>query len=231
MKKRIKINKISFPELKVTIALVITTFLTVVSSTYAYYYYAADNRNTITGNMATVNLDLEVTMLLPTKESTSVMVPQKSTSGNNSSALSTALKNGCVDDNKNIVCQVYRIRIKNDGGTATEIVDGSISFYANREMTDSSSTKMPNLKWKLITSVDTTNNNNSILGTNIDNAASGTPAKFAEDIRLETNDVVPFYMIIWFNETNNDQIDQDNTFYGKVSFESSNGTGVTATFY
>ena len=210
--------------------LVLVTFFSLLGSTLAYFAVAGTDTETISGNMATVNLDLEVEIIFPVKESTGVMVPQKSVSGSSSSALSSALKKGCVDDNKNVVCQVYKITITNDGGSATEVVDGSVSFFADQEMMESSSIKMPNLKWKLITSVDTVNNNNSVLGTNIDNAASGTPAKFVQNVSLSTNDTETYYMIIWFNEIDSDQIDKSNTFYGKIEFNSSNGTGVTAQF-
>lgn len=230
MKNRIKKNKFGILTNRATLFLIITTFLTVLGSTYSYFSFTIDNRTTITGDMATVNLELNIEKILPTKESTGVMVPQKSVSGSSNSPLASALKKGCVDDNRNIVCQVYKITVNNNQGTAREVVDGYISFYSNQEMTESSSIKMPNLSWKLITSVDTNNNNNSILGTNLDNTASGTPTKFAQNIRLNTNESNTSYMIVWFNEINDDQIDKNNTFYGKVTFESSNGTGITAIF-
>ena len=229
MKKRIEDN-FKIITNKITIILILILFFSVVSSTYAYFSFSTQNRTTLTGNMATVNLELEVSSILPVKESTGVMVPQKSVSGSSNSALATALKKGCVDDNQNIVCQVYGITIRNNGGTATEIVDGAISFYSNSALTENSVIKMPNLKWKLITSVDTSNNNNSILGTNVDSSASSTPSKFVQNVELKTNNTKTYYMIIWFNEIENDQIDKDNTFYGKIEFNSSNGTGVTATF-
>ena len=89
---------------------------------------------------------------------------------------------------------------------------------------------MPNLKWKLISSVDTTTTSNSVLGTNVDNTANSTPTKFVSNVTLKTNDEYTYYMIIWFNETGEDQIDEGNTFYGMIEFLSSNGTGVTSTF-
>ena len=230
MKKGIKKGSFSVLTSKITIILIFITFISVLSSTYAYFYFAKDNRTTLTGDMATVSLELNVERLLPVKESTGVMVPQKSVSGSSSSALSSALKKGCVDDNQNIVCQVYQITVTNDSGSATEVVDGEVSFYSNQELTENSQVKMPNLRWKLITSVDTVNNNNSVLGTNTDNIASATPAKFAQNIELKTNDTETYLMIIWFNETGVDQIDKANTFYGKIEFNSSNGTGITATF-
>ena len=230
MKKRILKDNFGVLTNKITIVLILVTFFSVMGSTYAYFSIATDNRTTLTGDMATVNLELEVKKVLPVKESTGVMVPQKSVSGSSSSALASALKKGCVDNNQNIVCQVYSITVTNNSGSATEVIDGEISFFANQELTVNSASKMPNLKWKLITSVDTVNNNNSELGTNTDNTASAIPAKFAQNVELKTNDTQTYFMIIWFNETEEDQIDKNNTFYGKVEFKSSNGTGITASF-
>ena len=37
-------------------------------------------------------------------------------------------------------------------------------------------------------------------------------------------------MIVWINEINDEQSDEGKTFYGRIDFDSSNGTGVTSTF-
>lgn len=228
-------NNLKKIQLGVTLLLVL--FLSVTGATYAYFAVSATNTETITGEAATVNLTLNVTKIFPTVGSTNtgVLVPQKSTSGSNTSPLSTALKNGCVDANKNVVCQVYQINVKNDGGTATQVVDGAISFYSNTAMTTGIETAMPNLKWKLIDSVNASTPNSSVLGTNTDLAATGTAAKFATNVSLATGAARDYYMIVWINETNTDQTDKSSVstkkhFYGKVSFDSSNGTGVTSTF-
>lgn len=229
MNKRVDINLKKLFN-KYFVIFVCTFFFSILGATYAYFALGASNNNTITGDAATVNLTLNVNRILPTKTNSGVMVPQKSVSGDANSALSTALKSGCVDDNTNIVCQVYKIHIENNGGTATSVVDGAVSFYANSGMTINSYDKMPNLKWKLITSVDTSNNANSILGSNIDNVASSTVSNFVTDVTMATNSQNNYYMIIWFDEVNSDQVDEGNSFYGKVEFTSSNGTGVTSTF-
>ena len=227
MKNKINISMLTSQS---TIFIILITFFSVLGSTYAYFFMTKSDNTTITGDAATVNLTLDVNLILPTKTNTGVIVPQKSTSGDTNSPLSSALKKGCVDDNNNIVCQVYSINVKNDGGTATEVIDGKVSFYKNAALTQDSSTTMPNLSWKLITSVDLSNNNNSVLGTNTDNTASSKAVKFIQDVTLKTNDEYTYYMIVWINETNGDQIDEGNTFYGKIEVLSSNGTGVTATF-
>lgn len=230
-------DNINFAKIQFGITILLVLFFCVTGATYAYFAVSAVNNNTITGEAATVNLTLGVTKIFPTASSnnTGVMVPQKSVSESASSPLSTALKNGCVDGNKNIVCQVYRINIKNDGGTATQVVDGMISFYSDNAMKTDVHTSMPNLKYKLISSVDATTPSNSVLGANADLEANGTDKKFATNVSMATGVVFDYYLIVWINETNTNQSDQSQLnlkkhFYGKVTFNSSNGTGVTSTF-
>lgn len=216
---------------KITIMIITILFFSTLGASYAYFAFDASDATTLTGDAATVDLTLDVDRVFPTTvEDKGNMVPQQSVSGSNTSPLSTALKSGCVDDNNNAVCHVYRIHIKNDGGTATEVVDGEVSFYADNALTINSYTTMPNLRWKLVESVDTSTLTNSVLGTKTDNTASSTSVKFISNVTLPTNKEYTYYMIVWFNETGSNQIDQGNTFYGMIEFLSSNGTGVTATF-
>ena len=226
--KEVKLTKI-----QLTISLILILFFSVTGATYAYFAFSATN-STINGEAATVNLTLDVTKVFPTEssENTGVMVPQLSVSGNSNSALSAALKSGCVDANENIVCQVYKINIQNIGGTATQVVDGRVAFYGDAEMTMDVSSSMPNLRWKLITSADSTTPTNSVLGTNVDLVANASEDNvFADDVTMATNSSFDYYMIIWINENNEDQtVDEGNSFYAKISFESSNGTGVTSAF-
>lgn len=221
--------------IQLTVTLILIVFFSITGATYAYFAISAENTGTITGNMATVNLTLDVEKVFPTASSTNtgVMVPQLSTSGNANSPLASALKNGCVDGNTNVICQVYKINIQNVGGTATQVVDGRVDFYGNNEMTADVSSTMPNLKWKLITSSNASTPTNSELGTESDKQAdaTGNDNIFTNDLTMVTNSSFDYYMIIWLNETNSDQtIDEGNSFYAKISFESSNGTGVTSTF-
>lgn len=228
MKKGNKVTK-----LQLTVSLVLMLLMSVTGATYAYFAVSETNNNTITGNAATVNLTLNVSRIYPTESSdnTEVMVPQLSTSNSATSALANAIKNGCVDGNKNVICHVYKVVIKNSGGSATQVVNGNISFFGNPELTTNISTTMPNLKWRLVSSVNETTPGNSTLGVNVDNTASSTPSDFITDLTLETNDSYTYYIVIWINETNTDQpIDTGKTFHGVINFNSSNGTGVTSTF-
>ena len=98
-------------------------------------------------------------------------------------------------------------------------------------MTIDVSTTMPNLRWKLITSVDATTPSNSVLGTNEDLVANSSENEIVSDLTMVTGSSFDYYMIIWVNETNEEQpTDPGKTFYGKVEFGSSNGTGVTSAF-
>lgn len=224
-------KRINKTQLMITLILIL--FFSITGATYAYFAISATNNNTITGSAATVNLTLSVTKIFPTASSTNtgVMVPQLSVSGSESSPLSNALKGGCVDNNTNVVCQVYKITIQNVGGTATQVVDGKVSFYGNSAMTTDVHTTMPNLKWKLITSADASTPANSVLGTNADNEANSSDNKFVSSLTLATNSKFDYYMIVWINETNTTQTSEPGkSFYGKIQFDSSNGTGVTSTF-
>ena len=224
---------------QVLITLIMVLFFCITGATYAYFAISAVDNTTITGAAATVNLTLDVKKIFPaTDDNTGVLVPQLSTSASASSPLSTALKNGCVDANKNVVCQVYRISIQNKGGSATQVVDGKILFYSDATLKTNVHTAMPNLKWKLIDSVDAVTPANSVLGSRSDLEANDNSSngKFVSSLSLATNAIRNYYVIIWINETGTDQtdkstsIDNPKVFYGKVQFDSSNGTGVTSTF-
>lgn len=226
-------NKFKMTKFQVSIMMILCLVLSVTGATFAYLAFSVSNNVTINGEAATVSLALEVEKVFPTSTSTNtgVIVPQLSTSGSNNSPLSTALKSGCVDDNDNVVCQVYKINIKNDGGTATQVVDGVISFYSDAAMTTDVSVNIPNLRWKLIDSVDVTTPSNSVLGTATDLVANFNENVFVDDVIFATNDEKIYYMIIWLNETSEVQAaDAGKTFYGKIEFKSSNGTGVTSLF-
>ena len=220
-----------FTIIQLTITLILIILFSVTGATYAYFAATATDDETITGNMATVNLTLDVKRVFPLESSnnTGVIVPQLSSNG----ALSLALKSGCVDDNNNVVCQVYKINIQNVGGTATQIVDGKVMFYGNNTLTNDVSSTMPSLRWKLITSVDEVSPSNSVLGNNDAIIADtvGEDNIFADEITMVDGTNIDYYMIIWIDETNEEQdIDEGNSFFGKIVFESSNGTGVTSTF-
>ena len=226
-------NEKKIKKTQLMISLILFLILTITSATYAYYALSHTITNATSGNMATVNLTLNVRKVFPkeTTENNGVFVPQLSTN----SALSDAIKGTCVDGNKNLACQVYEITIENRGGTATEVVDGRLSFFSNEAMTQNIATYMPNLRWKLVSSIDETTPTNSVLGNNTNNVANSTPRHFVSNLTLVKDSIFKYYIAIWIEETNTDQVDKSTeelikTFYGRVNVDSSNGTGVTASF-
>lgn len=222
-----------FTKTQFMITLILILFLSITGATYAYFAFSSTNNTTITGTAATVNLSLTVDKIFPLSDSdnTGMLVPQISISGDNDSPLSKALKSGCVDSNKNIVCQVYKITVGNSGGTVSQVVDGGVSFFGNTEMTQDIKEVMPSLKWKLITSVDKDTPTNSVLGTNLDIEASSNKDSFVNGLTMEVGSSYDYYMIVWIGETNEDQpTDQGNSFFGSVWFEATNGTGITSVF-
>lgn len=213
--------------------LILTLILSITGTTYAYFTISSNNNNTITGNAATVSLGLDVTKIYPTESSdnTGVIVPQLSVSNNANSPLNNALKEGCVDANKNIVCQVYKVNINSNGSSAVQVIDGTVSFFSNPELTIDAGVEIPNLKWRVVNSVDETTATNSILGANPDNSANSTKGVFADDIIFNPDINRDYYIIVWLNEANRSQdIDAGKTFYGLVEAIASNGTGCTASF-
>lgn len=221
-------------KVQLSITLILILFFSITGATYAFYAVTDTNDGTITGDMATVNLTLDVDKIFPASNSdnTGVIVPQLSVSGDSDSPLDTALKSGCVDDNGNIVCQVYKVNIQNIGGTATQVVDGSIKFYGDAAMTNDVSETMPSLRWKLADLADAVTPGNSILGDEVDLVADADDNNvFANDLTMVTDSSFDYYIIIWINETDEDQpIDVGSSFYAEIRFDSANGTGVTATF-
>ena len=221
-------------KIQLTIALILTLLVSITGTTYAYYAVSATNNNTITGDEATVNITLDVTKIYPKENSdnTGVLVPQLSTSGSATSPLANALKSGCIDANKNVVCHVYKINIQNIGGTATQVVDGNIYFYSDTSLTQDANTEIPNLKWRLVNTVNETTPNSSVLGANQDKVAGANgDNNIVSDLTMTNGSGYDYYIIVWLNETEELQpIDAGKTFYGKIVFDASNGSGVTAIF-
>ena len=224
-------NKTNITKFQFSVMIILVLCFSVTGATYAFLAFSWSNDTTINGEAATVNLNLNVELMFPKKSNTGVLVPQLSVSGSNSSPLSIALKNGCVDGNSNLVCKVYKIVVNSSGSTIKQVVDGSISFYGDRNFTTDAGVVLPNLKWKLIESVDVSTPSNSVLGTNSDLVANFNKNLIADDVVLDVNGEKEYYLIIWLNETYSPQsVDVGKSFYAKVEFNASNGTGVTSLF-
>ena len=169
-----------------------------------------------------INLTLNVNKILP--QENGKIVPQLP-----NRALENAIKNNCVDDNDNVVCQVYKISITN-GSSATVIVDGKMSFYGDDNLTVNLSDIIPHMKWMLISSFDENNISTTNLGSDSIKNADSSNRNFVSNVSISPSGIENYYVVVWLNEEGSEQSGQNQTFRGKVSFIASNGSGVTATF-
>lgn len=103
---------------------VATLVVAIIGATFAYFTATAGN-NVITGNMASINLSLDVSKVTNVDETLGGMIPMS----NNMVEVATESTTNqiCVDDNGNAVCQVYRITITNDS-SAGQFVDGYVAL-------------------------------------------------------------------------------------------------------
>lgn len=208
------LNKIKFNNRKFLI-LIILLFISVTGGTYAYLYSESTNDNTITGDMATVDLSLDVIRVLPTKETVnSVLLFQFNELADN-------LNKGCINEKGDFsLCQLYKINLKNNNKTNVRL-KGSLAF--NNET-------LPNLSWLLLgnTYSSSTNYTSSMLGSEFKTATS-THENFVDNYLLKANDEIDFYILLWVNEIDRVQYDSGN-YTGVVKFEDYKGQGVTAWF-
>lgn len=109
---------------------VATLVVAIIGATFAYFTASATAVNNITGNMATISMDLSITKLVDPGE-TSGMIPMS----NNMIETAVSGKQGetsksnktCVDDNGNAVCQIYKVTITNNS-SATMFTDGYVAL-------------------------------------------------------------------------------------------------------
>lgn len=214
-----------------TFVLVATLMICVTSATYAYFAISATNSSTITGEAAAVNLNLTVTRVTPDTTgwdaSTKKMVPQKS------SAIASAINatNKCVDGNKNVVCEVFKITVTNNS-TAGVNIKGTMHFNYT-----GTNAKFDNLYWREAEDANTFATTPATLQYKAatSDTANGTTAKSENAVLVDALSLAPgaskdFYVAIWIEENDEDQSTTDKgTWTATVSFKDSVGAGVTST--
>lgn len=110
---------------------VATLVVAIIGATFAYFTASATAVNNITGNMATISMDLSITKLVDPGE-TSGMIPmsnnmiETAVSGKQGETTKDSAKT-CVDDNGNAVCQIYKVTITNNS-SATMFTDGYVAL-------------------------------------------------------------------------------------------------------
>ena len=182
---------------------VLTLVVAIIGATYAYFAAADNDTETITGTAATAGLDLTITPKLPT-DKTKQLIPQKS------AAINNAIKASCVDANRNGICQLYELKIKNTGNAQIK-VDGKITF----------TTPTTNLKWAMSSTADS---GFSTTGT----AATTTAQAIESAVTITGGTTHTIYIAVWIHETGEQQNDA-GTFTASVNYTSSDGNGVTST--
>lgn len=192
----------------------LTLIVAIVGATFAYFSLQASDENTVKGNAAKVGLSLEVRKV--SVDASGDLVPLDELLLDKAIAGDTATENQmCVDKNGNTVCQVYEVKVTNEGSAATA-VNGSLTLSAET---------ITNLKWQIMTDQSTP-------------VTDTGQFKTTDDTELAKNDTVEanpgtktYYIMIWIDEIESPQNDSDTgAFTGVVSFTSADGSGVTGTF-
>ena len=192
----------------------LTLVVAIVGATFAYFSLQASDENTIKGNAAQAGLSLEVRKV--SVDASGDLVPLDETLLEKAIAGDSATGSQmCVDKNGNTVCQVYEVKVTNEGSAATA-VNGSLTLSAET---------ITNLKWQIMTDQSTP-------------VTDTGQFKTTDDTELAKNDTVEanpgtktYYIMIWIDEIESPQNDSDTgAFTGVVSFTSADGSGVTGTF-
>ena len=185
-------------------------FVAVVSGTFAYFQVSASNSNVIVGNVATTSLVLNITK--PSNLATAQLIPlnnslrQKAINGTESTM--------CRDSNGYSVCQLYTITIYNTS-TSQQRLTGTLNLVA---------ASAPNLKWTLLTDIDTLNESATVVTKN-------TVGTLTSSLVLNAGANQSYYVMVWIAEAGGTTAQTDSgSFVGTVNFSAYGGQNLTATF-
>jgi len=204
---------------------VATLVVAIIGATFAYFTATAENTTTIQGEAANTGLSLEVTHL--STSATAGLIPltatdlQKAVTG---SSKVEADNKSCLDDNGNSVCQVYSIKVTNEG-TATAAITGTLDLQpVTPEDQEDFASVFTNLKWQVLTDAATVDGEATSFGTGSNS--------IVPNLSLTAGTDQTYYVVIWIdNLTDQGQNDQDKGhFNGTVKFNSADGAGIAATF-
>lgn len=186
---------------------VLTLIVAIAGATYAFFQ-ATDTAEGISGTAATAGLTLTVSPVYPAQgaDTSGQLIPQ------DGPAINAAAAAGCLDGN-NTVCQVYSITVQNTGSTPVEL-NGTILFGGIENM--------PNLVYATSSS---STSGYATTGT----TASTTATPLQSNLTLAAGATSqPHYVVIWIEETGSVQTDS-GTYTATVTYNASNGKGVTST--
>lgn len=203
---------------------VATLVVAIIGATFAYFTATAEDKDTIKGEAANTGLSLEVTHI--STDATAGLIPLNTTDlqkGVTGDAAATAENKSCLDKNGNTICQVYSVKVINEG-TATAAVTGKLNLAAVDPAADPEKPNVfTNLKWQLLTDATTVDTGATAYGTGENPIVQNASIAGGAD--------ATYYLVIWIDNLNESQNDADKGFFnGTVSFDSAEGTGVSATF-
>ena len=194
---------------------IVLILLLVAGATFAYFALSATN-NVIGGNAGTVDLSLTVTKVLPNTTGTDDIII---TSFDD---LATNLNQNCIDsDGDFALCQLYQVHLTNGANGVNTNVKGSVSF---------NNTTTSNLAWISLGNSysSSTTYTSEMLGSSF-HTSSAAFTNFVDSYLLSSGTSVDFYLLVWVNESEEEQTDE-GSYSGTIRFEDSNGKGVTSTF-
>lgn len=203
---------------------VCTLIVAIIGATFAYFTATAEDKTTIQGKAADTGLSLEVTHL--STDATAGLVPLLTTDLEKALLGDVATsEKACVDMNGNSVCQVYSIKVTNEGDTAVTIAGKLNLIPVNTEegVEPAITSTFSNLKWRLLNSQTEVKADGTVNATGVSN--------IVESVTVEAEASQTYYIAVWIDENNNKQDDSDKGYFnGTVTFNSASGSGITATF-
>ena len=206
---------------------VATLVVAIIGATFAYFTATAEDTNTIQGEAANTGLSLEVTHL--STGAVGGLIPlnttdlQKAVTGDTAA---TGDPKTCLDSNNNSICQIYSIKVINEGNSiaaVTGTLDLQAVPYQGVEEEEEQQSSFANLKWQVLTDSTTVNPDATSYGIGENPIAS--------NVTLNAEGDQTFYVVIWIDNLNEAQNSADyGHFNGSVAFNSADGSGISATF-
>lgn len=206
---------------------VATLVVAIIGATFAYFTATAEDTDTIKGEAANTGLSLEVTHL--STGAVGGLIPlnttdlQKAVTGDTAA---TGDPKTCLDSNNNSICQIYSIKVINEGNSiaaVTGTLDLQAVPYQGVEEEEEQQSSFANLKWQVLTDSTTVNPGATSYGIGENPIAS--------NVTLNAEGDQTFYVVIWIDNLNEAQNSADyGHFNGSVAFNSADGSGISATF-
>ena len=180
----------------------IIAMISIIGYTYSFFQVTVTNNTVIAGQTESLKLDLSVSKVLPNNSED--LIPQLDTAITKAVIGATG-KSGCIDDNNNTVCNVFKVTLKNSSSSSVH-VNGTLELTADN---------IPNLKWAVISGTS-----NPTLVSSINPKATTV---LTENELYTGGQTKEYYIVIWMSETGSIQTDR-GSYSGVVTFESGDGT-------